>query len=144
MHPLYVALPGPHMQYGLHAVLWPHIGTPPAPPSCRTSQYRGTFILLLVSLWHDRGDHNLMVWDWCLLRAGAMPVYWLSCSLPFCLLLFSLSLLSFYGLVLWGWGLRTDRGLIALSQPCSAYLFNNNKNILFSSTFFLEYYKLVL
>ena len=35
----------------------------------------------------------------------------------------SLSLLSFYGLVLWGWGLRTDRVLIALSQPCIANLF---------------------
>ena len=44
-----------------------------------------------------------------------MPLYWPSCSVTFCLLrLFSLSLLSFYGLVLWGWGLRTDRVLIAL------------------------------
>ena len=40
-----------------------------------------------------------------------------------CLLLFSLSLLSFYWLVLWGWGLRTDWVLIALSQPCIADLF---------------------
>ena len=40
-----------------------------------------------------------------------------------CLLLFSLSLSSFYGLVLWGWGLRTDRVLTALSQPCIAGLF---------------------
>ena len=56
-----------------------------------------------------------MVWDWRFSRAGPMPFYWPSCSLHFCLLLFSLSLLSFYGLVLWGWGLRTDRVLIALS-----------------------------
>ena len=49
-------------------------------------------------------------------RANAL--FWPSCSLPFSLLLFYLSLLSFYGLVLWGWGLRTDRVLIALSQPC--------------------------
>ena len=33
----------------------------------------------------------------------------LSCSLPFCLLQFSLSLLCFYWLVWWGWGLWTDR-----------------------------------
>ena len=50
-----------------------------------------------------------------------MPFYWPSCSLPFYLLLFSLSLLSFYGLVLWGWGLRTEgvnRSLPALHcQP---------------------------
>ena len=64
-----------------------------------------------------------MVWDWRVSRAGPMPLYWPSCSLTFCLLLFSLSLLSFYGLVLWGWGLRTDRVLIALSQPCIANLF---------------------
>ena len=70
-----------------------------------------------------------MVWDWWVSRAGPMPFYWPSCSLTFCLLPFSLSLLSFYGLVLWGWGLRTDRVLIALSQPCIAnFFFNNNNN----------------
>ena len=38
---------------------------------------------------------------------------------------------SFYGLVLWGWGLWTDRVLIALSQQCIANIFfkNNNNNI---------------
>ena len=33
----------------------------------------------------------------------------------FCLILFSLSRFSFNGLVLWGWGLRTDRVLTILS-----------------------------
>ena len=65
----------------------------------------------------------LMVWDWRVSRVRSMPFYWPSCSLTLCLLLFSLSLLSFYGLVLWGWGLRTDRMLIPLSQPCIADLF---------------------
>ena len=37
-----------------------------------------------------------------------MPFYWPSCSLPFCLLLVYISFLSFYGLVMWAWGLRTD------------------------------------
>ena len=32
-----------------------------------------------------------------------------SCSLPFCLLMFSLSFFSFHRLVLWGWDLLTDR-----------------------------------
>ena len=41
-----------------------------------------------------------MVWDWRVSRAGPMPFYWPSCSLPFCPLLFSLSLLSFYMSVL--------------------------------------------
>ena len=36
---------------------------------------------------------------------------------------FSLSLLSVNRLVLWGWGLRTDRVYITLSQPCTADLF---------------------
>ena len=49
-----------------------------------------------------------MVWDWQVSRAGPIPFYWPSCLLPFYLLLFSISLLSFYGLVLWGWSLRTD------------------------------------
>ena len=40
-----------------------------------------------------------------------MPFYWPSCSLTFCLLLFSLSLLPFYGFVLYCWGLQTDRVL---------------------------------
>ena len=55
-----------------------------------------------------------MVWDWRVSRAWPMNFYWPSCSLTFCLLLFSLSLLSLHGLVLWGWSLRTDRVLIAL------------------------------
>ena len=64
-----------------------------------------------------------MVWDWRVSRAGPMHFYWPCYSLTFYLLLFSLSFLSFFGLVLWGWGLRTDRVLIALSQPCIANLF---------------------
>ena len=31
-------------------------------------------------------------------------------------------------LLLWGWGLRTDRVHITLSQPCTANLFFNNNN----------------
>ena len=31
--------------------------------------------------------------------------------------MFSLSQLSFYGLVLWGWGLRTNRVLIGIKLP---------------------------
>ena len=39
-------------------------------------------------------------------------------SMPYWLILFSLSLLSFYRLVLWRWGLWTDRVQIVLCQPC--------------------------
>ena len=47
----------------------------------------------------------LTLWDWRVLSAGPMILYWPK----FFLLIFSPSLLSFYGLILWGWGLRTDR-----------------------------------
>ena len=108
---------------GLHAANRSHISTPmrllaAEPRSIAgllfTCQYLcGTILLTPCS----------MVWDWPVLRAGPMPFCWPSCSLTFRLLLFSLSLLSFYGLVLWGWGLRSDRVLIALSQPCITNLF---------------------
>ena len=81
-----------------------------------------------VSLWNDLTDPVFGVWNWRVSRAGPMPFYWPSCSLPFCLLLFSLSPLSLNVLVLWGWGLRTDRVLITLSQPCIINFNNNNNN----------------
>ena len=65
----------------------------------------------------------LMVWDWRVSRAGQMLFCWPSCSLLFCLQLFSLSLLFLYRLVVWGWGLHTDRVSISLSRPCIANLF---------------------
>ena len=64
-----------------------------------------------------------MVWDWRVSRAGLMPFCRPSCSLLFCLQLFSLSLLFLYKFVVYGWGLRTDRVSISLSRPCIANLF---------------------
>ena len=46
MHPLYGALPVPMVA---HRYTY-------APPRCRTSQYRRTFIPLSVSLWNDLSD----------------------------------------------------------------------------------------
>ena len=50
------------------------------------------------------------VWD-CMVvgfkSKARASLYW--CKLPFCLLLFSLSLISLYWLILWGCDLRTDR-----------------------------------
>ena len=51
-------------------------------------------------------------------QSQLMPSYWPSYSVPFCLLLFSLSLLSLYALV---FGLIWCM-LIAPSQPCTANL----------------------
>ena len=133
MHPLCGVLPVPYVPVRVtRGALIAHRFTN-ALPRCRTSQYRRTFISLSVSLWNDLSDP---VFDgvgpadfksranaFRVLRAAPMPFYWPSGSLTFCLLLFSLSLLSFCALVLWGWGLRTDRMLIALSQPCIANIF---------------------
>ena len=56
MHPLYGALPVPYvpMRVTRSAVIV-HRYTY-APPRCRTSQYRRTFIPLSVSLWNDLSD----------------------------------------------------------------------------------------
>ena len=110
-------------QCRLLAVLWSHIGTLMhrlAAESCSTaglsfpSQCPSGMILLTA---------YSMVWDWRVSRAGLFFIG-LSCSIPTIVFYtFSLSLLFVYRLVLWGWGLWTDRGYISLSQPCTADLF---------------------
>ena len=77
--------------------------------------------VLSVSLWNNLG---VPVFDGAGLagfnsRDNAFLLAY-SCSLPFCLLLFSLSLLSFSGLILWGWSLRTD-----IVLPTFLYSYNN-------------------
>ena len=123
MHPLCGALTVPFTHGTLTAYRYTY-----APPRCRTSQYRWTFIpyeYLSATIWLTPYS---MVWDWRVSRAGPMPFCWSSCSLLFCLQLFFLSLLFLYRLVVWGWGLRTDRVSISLSRSCIANLFNNNNN----------------
>ena len=61
------------------------------------------------------------VWNWRVSRAGPMHFYRPSSSLHFCPLLFSLPLLSFYVLVLWGWGLWTEMMLIAFTILMTLY-----------------------
>ena len=85
----------------LHAVLWSHIGTLMhrlASEPCSTAGLLFPFRCPSGTILQNPYS---MVWDW---RA-------------------SLSLLSVYRLVLWGWGLRTDRVYTTLSQPCTADLF---------------------
>ena len=93
-------------------------------PRCRTSQYRSAFMLLSVSLWNDLADP---VFDGVGLagfqsRANAFFIG-LSCSIPTAVIYYFYISLSVYTLVLWGWGLRTDRVYITLSQPCTADIF---------------------
>ena len=87
-----------------------------------------------------------MVWDWLVSRAGPMLLIGLSCSIPIIVVYyFSLSLLSLYWLVLWGWGLWTDRVYITLSLslalPTSFNNNNNTNNIVFigSKNYTLNY-----
>ena len=113
---------------GLHAALWLHIGT----LLCLLAVELRSTAGLLFSCQYLCGTILVtpysMVWDWRVSRAGPIvPFYWPSCSLPFCLLLFFLFLRSFSRLVLWCWGLWTDRVLISLSQPFTNVF---NKNII--------------
>ena len=110
-------------RFGLHAVLLSHIGTLMRLLAAEPLSIAGHLFPVVCLCGTILVTPCSMVWDWRVSRALSMPFYWPSCSLTFCLLLFSLSLLSFYGLVLWGWGLRTDRVLITLSRPCIADLF---------------------
>ena len=56
MHPLYDALPVPHVPVQVtRGALVAHRYSY-APPRSRTSQYHRTFILSSVSLWNDLGD----------------------------------------------------------------------------------------
>ena len=99
-----------------------------APPCCRTSQHRRSFITLSVSLWNDLVDP---VFDGVELsgfksRSNAFLLAY-SCSLLFCLQLFSLSLFL-YRLVV-GAGVF---GLIVCQSPSPGLAlpmcFNNNNN----------------
>ena len=104
----------PLCQCGLHVLLWSHIGL---------------LMCLLAAEPHSTAGHLfpsqclsgmilltlcLMVWDCQVSTAGPMPFIGLAARSITCLLLFSLSFLSFYWLVLRGWGLRTDRALMSL------------------------------
>ena len=79
-----------------------------AHPRCKTSQYRRSFIPLSVSLWNDLSDP---VFDGEGLagfksRANTFLLAWSTLSF---LTPTNLSFSSFHGLVVWGWGLWTDR-----------------------------------
>ena len=112
MQPLYGAEPVSHVPVQLTCgALVAHRYTY-APLRCRTSPYRGTFIRLSVSLWNSLADP---VFD-CVTLAGFVSrteIFFISQSylILFCLLQFSLSLLSVYrkraiSLASVAWGIR--------------------------------------
>ena len=125
VHPLNGTLPGPYVPVRFtHCALVAHWYTY-ALPCCRISQYSSTFLFpsrcpsgpILLTLYS-------MLWAFCVSRAGPMLFYWPKMLYPYYSLLyyFSLFILPVYTLVLWGWGLWTDRVYITLSQPCTADL----------------------
>ena len=126
VHSLNGALPGTYVPVRVaRGVMVAHRYTY-AQPRCRTLQYSRTFIPFSVSLWNDLANPVFDGVGLAGFKSRAMQCFFigLSCSIPtivYCS--FSLSLLSVYRLVLWGWGLRTDRVYITLAQPCTSDLF---------------------
>ena len=109
---------------GLHAVLWSHIGTPMHRLAAEPRSAAGLLFPSRCPCGMILLTPYSMVWDWRVSRAGPMLFYWPKMLYPFYnLRLFFPSVLSVYWLVLWGWGLRTDRVYITQSQPCTADLF---------------------
>ena len=125
VHPFNGALTGPYVPVRVTRCAQVAHRYTYAPPRCRTLQYSSTFIPFSVSLWNDLANS---VFD-CVGLAGFKSRYnaffiGLSFSIPTIVFYsFSLSFLSVNRLVLWGWGLWTDRVYITLSQPCTADLF---------------------
>ena len=119
MHPLSGALPLPYVPAGVTRGALVALRHSFSPPRYRTSQYRRTFVPLSVSLWNDLSDP---VFD----GVGLAGFKSISCwhDLLFFLSPTILSFSSFHGLVVWGWGLWTDR-LPGLAQRT---LINNNNN----------------
>ena len=108
MHPLYGALPGPYVLVRVtRGALVSHRYTY-APPRCRTSQSRRTFIPLSVSLWDDLGDPVFDGVGLAGFKSRANAFYGVAARSLFYLLLFSRSLLSFYNLYGWFVGLGSS------------------------------------
>ena len=126
VHPLDGALPGPYVPVRLtRGALVVHRYTY-APPRCRTLQYSRVFIPFSIGVPLERSCKQRI--RWCGIggfqEQGQCFFIGLSCYIPTIVFYsFSLSFLPVYRLVLCGWGLRTDRVYITLSQPCTADLF---------------------
>ena len=92
MHPLYGALPVPYVPVRVtRGAVISHRHTY-APPLCRTSQYRRTFIPWSVSLWNDLSDSIRVRWcetggfqeqGQCLFIGLAARSLFFSCCFPF-------------------------------------------------------------
>ena len=101
VHPLYGALPVLHVPVQVTRGALVENRYTSALHRCKSSQYRRLLFssqCLCEMIWLTLYS---MVWDWRISIAGSMLSYWLQILAPSLFLLFSLSLLSFYRLVLW-------------------------------------------
>ena len=90
-----------------------------APPLCRTSHYRRTFVPLWVSLWNDLSDpvfDGVRIHGRFYEQNHCFPVG-LICSFFLSPTIFFLS--SVDGLAVWCWGLQID-SVLTRSRPCTA------------------------
>ena len=125
MHPLNDALPGPYVPVRVASGALVSGRYTYEPPLCRTSVPQDFCFPLSVPL--DRSCLPRI--RWCgtggFQEQGQCFFIGLSCSIP------AIAFYYFFlvqRLVLWGWGHRTDRVYIILSQPCTPTTFNNNNN----------------
>ena len=120
MHPLHGALPVPYVSVRVtRGALVTHRYTY-APPRCRTTQYHSTFIPISVSLERSCRHCIRGCGTGGFQEQGQCFFIGLSCSLLVCLLLFSLSLLSFIGWYCGAgvFGLKGCKSLSPKSQAC--------------------------
>ena len=125
-------------QSGLHAVPWPHIGILMRHLAAEPCSTAGLLFLSQCpsAIWNDLGDPVFDGVGLVGFNSRANAFYLPKLLYPYySVLLLFFSFLSVYRLILWGWGLRTDRVYITLSQPCTSdrvYITlsqpNNNNN----------------
>ena len=95
MHPHNDALPGPYVPIRVtRRALVPHRYIY-APPCCRTSQYRRTFVLLSVSLWNDLADPLFGGVGLAGFKSRANAFFWSKLLYPYYSLLLFLTFSSF-------------------------------------------------
>ena len=107
---------------GLHAVLWSHIIVLCTAPLQNLAVPQDFNSSLSISMERSGWPR---IW-WCGIGGFQEQVRCLFVgivALSFFVFNYSLSLLFLYRLVVWRWGLRTDRVSISLSRPCIANLF---------------------
>ena len=125
MHPLNGAPPGQYVPVRVIRVTWSHIGILMGRLAAEPRIVPQDFCSpLSVPLERSCWPHVRWCGTGAFQEQGQCFFIGLSCSIPTIVFYyFSFSLLSVYWLVLWDWGLRTDRVYITLSHPCTADLF---------------------